>query len=854
MRIRHFHVRPNIPKELAPLEEIARNLWFSWSWEAVQLFIRLNPVLWEQSYQNPVQMLGTLPQADLEAAAKDESFVGNVERVYRSFQEYRKRASWFQDAHGADSDAKVAYFSCEYGIDEGLPIYSGGLGVLSGDHLKSASDLGIPLVGVGLLYQKGYFRQVLSLDGWQKELYPDNDWYNMPVTMETAEDGRPLEITVNVGGEMVRARVWRVDVGRTPLYLLDSNIKGNSERSREITSILYGGDRDMRIRQEILLGVGGVRALKALGIQPTVYHMNEGHSAFLIVERIRDLMASHGLTFAQAREVVLASGVFTTHTPVPAGNERFDPDLLRKYLDPKIQPLGIPWEEFLTLGQSGTPRSKEFGMTVFALRSSAFANGVAKLHAETSRAMWKDLWPELPEGEVPIRAITNGIHTHSWLSHEMAELYTRYFGPRFLEKPANHAVWERAETIPPGELWRIHQSRRERLVFFARKRLKNQLRRQGAGMALQRAAEEALNPEALTIGFSRRFATYKRANLLFRQPDRLIRLLTNPDRPVQILFAGKAHPQDLPAKEIIRSVIHFASDPRVRDRLVFLEDYDINVARYLVQGVDVWLNNPRRPLEASGTSGMKAAANGALNVSILDGWWDEGYSPDLGWAIGSGETYGDPEEQDRVECEALYNLLENEIVPLFHDRDRGGLPRAWIAMMKASIRKLGAYFNTHRMVQEYTETSYLPAHRAGSRLSANEHSAARELAAWRDRTASVWPGVTIRVEETRKHKEMRVGDTVGVAVRVRLGGLTPADVAVEIRYGFYDAAGQVRMGTILPARHDGRDGDEEIYRVEIPCAGSGRYGFAARVLPRHPDLANVLTPLRMTWEAAVPGA
>ncbi|MGB5195841.1 MAG: alpha-glucan family phosphorylase [Candidatus Deferrimicrobium sp.] len=561
MRIRHFHVRPNIPKELAPLEEIARNLWFSWNWEAVQLFIRLNPVLWEQSYQNPVQMLGTLPQADLEAAAKDESFVANVERVYRSFQEYRKRTSWFQESHGADANARVAYFSCEYGIDEGLPIYSGGLGVLSGDHLKSASDLGIPFVGVGLLYQKGYFRQILSLDGWQKELYPDNDWYNMPVTMEKAAEGRPLEIAVNVGGEMVRARVWRVDVGRTPLYLLDSNIKGNSERSREITSTLYGGDRDMRIRQEVLLGVGGARALKALGIQPTVYHMNEGHSAFLIVERIRDLMASNGLTFAQAREVVLATGVFTTHTPVPAGNERFEPDLLRKYLDPKIVPLGIPWEEFLALGQSGTPQSEEFGMTVFALRSSAFANGVAKLHAETSRSMWKDLWPELPEAEVPIRAITNGIHTRSWLSHEMVELYTRYFGPRFLEKPADHLVWEKVEAIPPGELWRIHQSRKERLVFFARKRLKNQLRRQGAGVALQRAAEEALNPEALTIGFSRRFATYKRANLLFRQPDRLIRLLTNPDRPVQILFAGKAHPQDLPAKEIIRSVIHFASDP-----------------------------------------------------------------------------------------------------------------------------------------------------------------------------------------------------------------------------------------------------------------------------------------------------
>ncbi|GAB4234660.1 MAG: glycosyltransferase family 1 protein [Deltaproteobacteria bacterium] len=854
MRIRHFHVRPSIPKELAPLDEIARNLWFSWNWEAVQLFIRLNPVLWEQSYQNPVLMLGTLPQADLEAAAKDESFVANLERVYRSFHEYRKRTSWFEEAHGGDPAARVAYFSCEYGIDEGLPIYSGGLGVLSGDHLKSASDLGIPLVGVGLLYQKGYFRQVLSLDGWQQELYPDNDWYNMPVAMEAGPDGRPLEIAVNVGGEAVKARIWRADVGRIPLYLLDSNVKGNSAGAREITSTLYGGDRDMRIRQEILLGVGGARALKAVGIRPTVYHMNEGHSAFLVIERIRDLMASHRLSFPQAREVVLATGVFTTHTPVPAGNERFDEDLMRKYIEPKIRPLGIPWDGFLALGRSGNESSREFGMTVFALRSAAFANGVARLHAETSRSMWKDLWPGLPGEEVPIRSITNGIHTRSWLSHEMAELYTRYFGPRFVERPADPSVWERVEAIPPGELWRIHQSRRERLVFFARKRLRNQLRRQGAGVALQRAAEEALHPEALTIGFSRRFATYKRANLLFRQPDRLVRLLTNPDRPVQILFAGKAHPQDLPAKEIIRSVIHFASDPRVRDRLVFLEDYDINVARYLVQGVDVWLNNPRRPLEASGTSGMKAAANGALNVSILDGWWDEGYSPDAGWAIGSGETYGDPEEQDRVECEALYNLLENEIVPMFYDRDRGGLPRAWIGMMKASMRKLGAYFNTHRMVREYTDSAYMPAHRAGERLSADGFAAAKNLAAWRERIAGLWAGVAIRVEDARAHKEMRVGDTVGISLRVRLAGLAPSDVAVEVRYGPYTAAGEVRKGAILAARHDGREGDEEIYRVEIPCAASGRYGFAARVLPRHPDLANPFTPLSITWEEPLPGA
>ena len=848
MRIRHFHVRPNIPEELAHLREIAGNMWFAWNWEAVQLFIRLSPKLWEESYQNPVYMLGSMPQAELIAAAKDESFVANVERVYRSFQQYMKSSSWFQDAYSGETSFRAAYFSTEYGIDEGLPIYSGGLGVLSGDHLKSASDLGVPLVGVGLLYKKGYFRQVLSLDGWQQELYPNNDWYTMPVSKELRPDGSPVEIEVDIGGESVRARVWRVDVGRTPLYLLDSNVKQNSSRSQEITSSLYGGDRDMRIRQEILLGVGGIRALKALGVTPTVFHMNEGHSAFMVFERIRDLMASHGLSFSEARELVFATNVFTTHTPVPAGNEQFDADLLKKYLEPWARAIGLSWEELLAMGQIHPQRGGNFGMTVLALRSAAFSNGVAKLHGQTSRNMWQELWPKLPEAEVPISSITNGIHTRSWISHEMAELFTRYLGPRFVEKPADQSVWERVEAIPSAELWRIHEARRERLVFFARKRLQKQLQRRGAGQAVQMMAEEVLRPDILTVGFSRRFATYKRANLLFMQPERLIRLLTDPKRPIQIIFAGKAHPQDLPAKEIIRSVIRFSSDPAVRDRIVFLEDYGINVARYMVQGVDIWLNTPRRPLEASGTSGMKAAANGVLNVSVLDGWWDEGYSSDVGWAIGNGELYSDPEKQDLVECEALFNLLENEIVPTFYERDRNGLPVEWITMMKASIRKLGALFNTQRMVQEYTESSYLPAYRAGIRLSADQCAPAKNLATWRAWVTKMWSGVSISVDKLQKHGGMRVGETVGVTIRVRLGGLTPEHVSVEVRHGSYTAEGEIWEGGIMTAVHEKREGDDDVYRVEVPCIASGRYGFAARVLPKHPDMVGTLTPLLLTWE------
>lgn len=848
MKIREFHVRPSLPAAIRPLGEIAMNLWFSWNWEAVQLFIRLNPELWERCNQNPVLMLGSLSQEELEAAARDDSFVANVRRVHDHLVEYLKAPGWFREMHREEKEFLAAYFSCEYGIDEGLPIYSGGLGVLSGDHLKSASDLGLPLVGVGLLYQKGYFRQILNLDGWQRELYPDNDWYNMPVSIERDERGTSRRIEVEIGGETVRARVWRVQIGRTPLYLLDSNVKENSPRGREITGTLYGGDRDMRIRQEILLGIGGVRALRELGLSPTVYHMNEGHSAFLALERIRTHMREQAISFAAAREQVFASNVFTTHTPVPAGNELFSTELVRKYLQPMAEDLGLPWQEFLGLGQLASSRTPDFGMTVLALRMAGFANGVSRLHAETSRRMWRDLWPGLHESEVPIRNITNGIHTRTWLSHEMAEIFHRYLGPRFFEKPADHSVWGRVESIPAAELWKAHETRRERLVFFARRRLKEQLLRQGAGAAALRAAEEVLHPEALTIGFSRRFATYKRAALLLRQPDRLIRMLTDPSRPVQILFAGKAHPQDLPAKELIKSVVHFASDPRLRHRLVFLENYDINVARYMVQGVDAWLNTPRRPQEASGTSGMKAAANGALNMSVLDGWWDEGYALDTGWAIGSGEVYHDAEEQDQVECEALFHLLESEVIPLFYERDKGGIPRDWIAMMKSSMRRLGAYFNTGRMVQEYAERFYLPAHRAGRRLVEDRFAGAKSLAAWRAAVTANWPRVSMRVDGVEKREDVLVGGSVGVTVRAALGDLTAEDVSVEVYFGQFDSAGEIRQGEIVRAHHVGREDGEEIFRAEIPCRISGRYGFAARVVPRHADLVNPFTPLLLTWE------
>ncbi|HOL96551.1 MAG TPA: alpha-glucan family phosphorylase [bacterium] len=850
MKIRSFYVTPTLPDELKALKDIAMNLWFSWNWEAVRLFIRIDADLWEKVYQNPVAMLGQVPQSRYKQLAQDDSFVANVERVYRDMQEYMDQKKWFLRAYEDRKTMQVAYFSCEYGLDEGLPIYSGGLGVLSGDHLKSCSDLGIPLVGVGLLYRQGYFRQRLNSDGWQMEEYPENDWYNMPVTLETDEKGDPRLITVEMGDHPVKAQIWRVQVGTTRLYLLDTNFDLNDPWAREITTQLYGGDRDMRLRQELLLGIGGVRALRALGIAPTVFHLNEGHSAFLILERIREIMKSQGISFFEAREAVRQSNVFTTHTPVPAGNEQFDSHLLKKYLEKSIRDLGIGWDQFLDFGRVNPRDENEpFGMTVFALRFASFRNGVSELHGQVSRAMWRGIWPSVPVNEIPITHITNGIHTRTWLSHDMESLFESYLGPRFSQKPWEFDVWERINQIPGIELWRTHQRRRERLVFFARKRLRIQMQRRNAKQSEIAAAEEVLNPHALTIGFARRFAAYKRALLLFHDMQRLAKLLSNPDRPIQILIAGKAHPQDNPGKEIIKNIIHNIREEPFRSRIVFLEDYDINVARYLVQGVDVWLNTPRRPLEASGTSGMKVAANGGLNVSILDGWWCEGFSTDTGWAIGRGEEYKDPVYQDEVESQALYDCLENEVIPTFFDRDSTGLPREWVNKMKTSMRILGAYFNTHRMLQEYTEKLYLPAHLAGQRMAMESCKYAKALAAWRKRIRDMWGQVSIqKVESSITNSVLHVNDVLTLNIEASLGHLTPDDVVVEVLCGSLNSRGELENHVLYQTDFVGpvRD-DVYSFKVDIHCHESGRHGYVVRIRPFHPDLIRNFSIEYVTW-------
>lgn len=851
MRIHPVTVAPNLPEALRPLQEIAMNLWFSWNWDAVELFIRLAPTEWEAARQNPVALLGRVPRARLEEMAADESYVAMIEQVYGRFQEYLAAPGWYAREFPDVDNALVAYFSCEFGLAESLPVYSGGLGVLSGDHLKTASNLQVPLVGVGLLYRQGYFQQELSADGWQQEHYPENDWHTMPVEVAQREDGAPVRFRMNIGEHSVHVQVWQVNVGRVPLYLLDTNLPENAETDREITMQLYGGDREMRLRQEILLGIGGCRALGELGCTPTVYHCNEGHSVFFVLERLRRLREA-GLTLDEAREVVWASTVFTTHTPVPEGNERFEPRLLHAYLADTVADVGWTWDAFLALGREDPSDAHEFFcLTVFALRLAAYCNGVSALHGATSRRLWGGLWPRLPEKEVPITHITNGIHTPSWLSHEMTELFTRYFGPRFKREPSRFELWEGVDRIPDAELWRTHERRRERLVFFARKLLRQQLSRTGASKLALLQAEEILDPDVCTIGFARRFATYKRGTMLFTDPDRLRRLVGNPDRPVQFIFAGKAHPQDGAGKELIKHIVHNSWDEQLASRVIFLENYDINLARYLVQGCDVWMNTPRRPHEASGTSGMKAAANGVLNASTLDGWWCEGYAPDHGWAVGTGEEYGDEPEGDLIEAAALYNLIEHEILPLFYDRDGTDLPREWIARMKTVIRNLGPQFSAHRMLKEYTTAFYQPAHEFCMRLSADDYARARALAKWQRTAVAEWERVTIVGLGVRQPAEGLVAaDTLVVEVTIDYGALSADDMAVEVLFGRLDAEDQfldpdVVPATLVPGETPDKHG---VYRAECLCEWSGRYGFAARVRGHHEDLVHPFHSGMITWE------
>ena len=843
-----YDVVPNLPENLEILRRIAHNLCFSWNDNIQDLFQRMDPRLWATCKHNPVLMLGLISQDRLNDLAHDQGFMAQLERVTGDFDRYLSQPRVQSAEYSAEQPFQVAYFSAEFGLIECLPIYSGGLGILAGDHLKSASDLNVPLVGVGLLYQGGYFSQYLTADGWQMETYPQNDFSNMPVRMVRDGDGKRISVTVMIKDVPVEVQIWRVQVGRIALYMLDTNVEANPPELRKITGQLYGGDREMRLQQEIVLGIGGVRALKALDIEPTAIHMNEGHSAFSALERINILRQEKGLTFDAAREVVTASTIFTTHTPVPAGNDTFHPDLIRTYFEEYVKNLGINFKVLLGYGRLD-PRddNESFGMTTLALRLSAHSNGVSRLHGKVSRSMWQRVWVHHPVEDVPIDHITNGIHVPTWISREMGALFNRYLGPDWAEDPDHDRVWHQIDEIPGTELWRTHERCREHLVGYVRARLTEQLKRRGASTAEIIRAGEVLTPEALTIGFARRFATYKRATLLFRDPDRLARLLNNAKRPLQVIIAGKAHPQDNEGKELIKHIIHLSHEERFRRSVVFLEDYNMEVTFHMVSGADLWLNTPRRPLEACGTSGMKALANGSLNLSTLDGWWDEAYNRDCGWALGHGEVYQNHEIQDNIESLDLYNLLENEIVPLFYQRGMDGMPRGWVDKMRAGLRKLVPIYNSHRMVQEYLNRYYLPCSRRFNALCEDSFDRAKDLALWRQKIMTGWAEVSVQEVSADDGLEIPVGDQLKVKARVRLGSLTPEDVTVEAYYGRLGPEDEFVERETSPLRLVDTMDEICTFQGSIPCRESGRFGYTVRVMPSVERLENRFAMGLVTW-------
>jgi glycogen phosphorylase len=847
--IRDLEVIPSLPPELECLRELAYNLSWTWDHETINLFRRVDRELWESTQHNPVLMLGTVSQERLNEAAQDSAFLAHLERICQKHRHYMRNENTWYEKHHRKPDQLFAYFSAEFGLTESLPIYSGGLGILAGDHVKAASELGLPLVAVGLVYQEGYFRQYLNQDGWQQERYPINDFYNLPIVQVREKDGNPVLISVDFPGRKVYAQIWKAQVGRVPLYLLDTNIAKNSKQDEDITDALYHGDLELRMKQEIILGVGGMRALEALGIKPTVCHMNEGHSAFLALERIRALMKSQKLSFAEAREIAAVGQVFTTHTAVPAGIDKFPPELIERYWSEYHRELGLSSDEFLKLGRSRSAAASEpFSMAVLAINLSSRINAVSALHGDVSRKLFSGVWKDVPVEQIPITHITNGIHARSWISEEICELYERYLGPKWVDEMPDQNVWHKVNEIPDEEIWRIHERRRQRLVHFCRGRLKEQLEQKGALPSELKETADVLDPGILTIGFARRMATYKRATLLLKDVEKLASILTNKDRPIQIIVAGKAHPEDTPAKELIREVIHFSRDREVRRRFVFLEDYDMNVARWMVGGVDVWLNTPRRFLEASGTSGMKVAFNGGINLSILDGWWDEAYEPNVGWAIGKGEVYSDIQYQDEVESAALYDLLEKEIIPSFYERDGDGLPRAWLARMKASVSKLCPAFNINRMVREYALKMYFPASKTYSEFLKDEGSKARALAAWKGQLGNAWSNVRINSVEANAKPVLKVGDDMQVKAWVQLGELAPKDVSVQIYYGRIGATGDITEGEIAPmALTEEKKGTALLFTGTIRYFKSGKHGFTVRILPDHPDLNSPLETGHILW-------
>jgi glycogen phosphorylase len=845
--IQSFQVFPKLPGSLNFLGVLTRNLWWSWRSDAIELFRRIEPRLWEASGRNPIVFATRVPQERLHKLANDDSFLAHLERVKLKFKERVLAPTWDSQSLFSN-DARICYFSMEFGIHESLPIFAGGLGVLAGDHLKSSSHMGLPLTAVGLLYRQGYFQQFLDPSGWQQEAYPETSIYALPIVRVKSEKQGDLRITVAGPNGDVQADVWKMMIGRIPLILLDTNIGENPPAIRDITARLYNSEPGIRLAQEVLLGIGGMRALKAMNIEPSVCHMNEGHSAFANLERLVQMMERHSLDLPTAMEVVARTSVFTTHTPVAAGHDEFPPDTVRPYLTPLADKIGLPVEEVLAWGQTNNNQPHgPFSMFILGLRLSQYCNGVSRLHGQVARRMWSHVWPQRDNEDTPITHITNGIHISSYLAPEIELLFERYLGPQWHFGSRRPENIERIDEIYAEELWQAHEMIRTRLVSKARELLIQQYGRRNAPSMVMRTAESALDPKILTIGFARRFATYKRANLILRDPDRLLAILTNAERPVQLVFAGKAHPQDNEGKELIRKIIQFARQANIRNRMIFLEDYSMHIARYMVQGVDVWLNNPRRPLEACGTSGMKAAINGVLNLSVLDGWWCEGYHPSRGWRIGSGEEYNDAGYQDAVESQALYNLLEDDVIPCFYDRTAGNMPMEWIAKMKASMKMAMSQFCSHRMVHEYLTRFYVPAVKRRGELLTDNAKEAKRLSVLHAYLKKSWNEISVELPQRDSEGPFQVGDTFTVSARAHLGAIEPDMVDVELYYGRLQSLNRLEMGLTqtMEIAEDQGNGDY-LYRCTVACQDSGRYGFTVRVAARADDWIRY-APGLLTW-------
>ena len=832
-------VNPQLPKSIEKLGEISENLWWSWNTEFLKIFKEIDIDLWEQCNKNPVKFLRLVDQEKLERASTDPEILRNYRVNVDNFESYMKsRTTWFSKQYPENKDDVIAYFSAEYGLDETLPIYAGGLGILSGDHLKSASDLGLPIVAIGLLYKNGYFNQKINRNGEQVSEYYNVEMDNLPIKPLKDENGEDVIVNIKLQKDKLYIKVWKICVGRVNLYLLDTDIPENKEEYRGITLKLYGGDQEMRIRQEMVLGIGGVKVLQELGINPKVYHMNEGHSSFLVLEAIKQTIKQKQVSFDIAKDIVTAKTVFTTHTPVPAGNDIFPIELVEKYFDGYWKDLGITKEQFLELGMKPRDEIKNsFNMGILALKIAGKKNGVSRLHESVSRELFSDVWPDIAPQESPITYVTNGVHTCSWLAPNLKELYNKYLEPYWQDRIYSDETWKKIDKIPDEELWEAHKQRKVKLLKLVRDNVTSRLKNNGVHYETIREIVSGLNPDALTIGFARRFATYKRATLIFKDLERITQILNDTNRPVQIIFAGKAHPADKEGQDLIKYIHEISLMPQFKGKIFLLENYNINVARHLVSGVDVWLNNPRRPMEASGTSGEKASVNGIVNFSILDGWWAEGYNTKNGWSIGTNQEYYSYEEQDLADSESIYRTLEDKIIPAYYNKNEKSISETWIRLMKNSIMSTGGKYSTARMLVDYTEKLYMPLLNLTNKYFSSLENVT-EYNRIKQELYANWNDIKITQENNADNITVDAGNKIKVSCKVELPNIDKDYIQTECYYGKILENGIVEDINIMPMDlvEENNETKTYTYETKIEMKTGGNYGYTFRVMPKHPML------------------